>query len=398
MLACVTFTTYRGFIMQKSLLTSSILCSALALTACGGDSNNSSSVQPAPGSGIATATQVIIDATAGGSGVDANDPANKYTYFSFSTGAVVELADDEAQASNAWDIAFKRNGIIVNDQTSEAALVAEQADFYGTDGAAVKEIFVNATTDSEAQHFIDITAENITDAEFKADAAEPALGKEWYIYENHAISANTEKFFFIQNAESDNVSIFNVKAITTTGRSAESYTVQFFNNTAVSGEEYAFPAVDAGTEFVATFTDSISEICYDLDTQAQLDCASNEDSWDLRFDASFEIWLNGGIHGTGNAKTTAADSFAAISAMKTVVPSSLNGDSIGGGVFTDSVTKWWEYGINGGHNIWSNYRVYAVKTNEEHYKMRILSYYAPADSVAPTSGTSGVITVEYEKL
>lgn len=387
--------------MQKSLLTSSIICSALALTACGGDSNNSSSVQPAPspapGSGIATATQVIVDATAGGSGADANDPANKYTYFSFSTGAVVELADDEAQASNAWDIAFKRNGIIVNDQTSEAALVAEQADFYGTDGAAVKDVFVNATADSEAKHFIDITAENITDAEFKADAAEPALGKEWYIYENHAISANTEKFFLVQNAESDNVSIFNVKAITTTGRSAESYTVQFFNNTAVSGEEYAFPAVDAGTEFVATFTESISEICYDLDTQSTVDCISEESTWDLRFDASFEIWLNGGIYGAGSAKTTSADTFENISSMTTVSSHSLSSDKMGG-TFTDGASTWWAYGINGGHNIWSNYRVYAVKANEEQYKMRILSYYAPADSVAPVSGTSGVITVEYEKL
>jgi len=386
--------------MNNQLLSSAILTASLALTACGGDSdnNNSANDQGPSDGGIATATQLIIDASAGGSGAPDSDPANKFSYFNFATGAVVEIQDSEAEVSNAWDIAFKRNNIIVNANTAKAALVAIQDDFYDDAGKAVKATFVNATAASEAQAFIDITAAGISEVEFKADAAKPALGSDWYIYnsQNHSVSANTDNFFLLQNAEQDNVSIFNVKEIATaaSGHSAASYTVEFFNNDASQGADFSFPQV--GIEFVADFT-SKNEICYDLDTQAELDCASNEGTWDVRFDASFEIWLNGGIYGNGAAATTPAASFVDINAKTEVLSYELTSDTMSG-TFTNSDTTWWAYGINGGHNIWSNFRVYAVDTADGQYKLRILSYYAPQTSTAPAPGTSGVITIEYEKL
>ncbi len=386
--------------MNKQILSSAILAASLALTACGGDSSSSNTTDeqgPSDG-GIPTATQLVIDASAGGSGASDSDPENKFSYFNFASGTVVELQDSEAEASNAWDIAFKRNKIIVNANTAKAALVASQDDFYDEAGKAINTSFINATAASEAQSFIDITTEGISEVEFKADAAKPALGSDWYIYnpQNHSVSANTDNFFLLQNAEQDNVSIFTVKNITTatSGRAAASYTVELFNNEASQGEDFIFP--QAGIEFVADFT-SKNQICYDLDTQAELDCASNEGTWDVRFDASFEIWLNGGIHGNGAAATTAAASFADISAKTEVLSYELARDTMSG-TFTDSDSTWWAYGINGGHNIWSNFRVYAVDTADGQYKLRILSYYAPQTSTTPAPGTSGVITVEFEKL
>ena len=111
----------------------------------------------------------------------------------------------------------------------------------------------------------------------------------------------------------------------------------------------------------------------------------------------FQIWLNGGIHGTGNAKTTAPDSLETVSAKTSVSPYELLTDTMTG-IFTDSATKWSAYGINSEHKMWSNYRVYAVETNGQQYKLRILSYYAPIGSTDPVAGTSGVITFEYEQL
>lgn len=386
--------------MNKNLLSSAILAGSLALTACGGDSDNSNTeIDKSPDAGgIATAIQLTIDASAGGSGAPITDPANKFSYFSFATGAVVELQDSEAEASNAWDIAFKRNKIIVNSNSAKAALIANQDEFYDEVGKAVPASFINATADSEAQEFIDVNAEGITGAVFKADTPKPALGSDWYNYNRttHAISANVDNFYLLQNAEQDNVSIFNVKDIATapSGRSAASYTVQFFNNEAATGEDFSFPVT--GIEFIADFSSDTS-ICYDLDTQAQLDCVSNEDVWDVRFDSSFDIWLNGGIHGNGGAATTVPASFADTSAKTEVLSYELASDTMSG-TFTDSASIWWAYGVNGGHNIWSNFRVYAVESNDEHYKMRILSYYAPQSSTDPAPGTSGVITIEYEKL
>ncbi|MBL4797743.1 MAG: HmuY family protein [Oleispira sp.] len=388
--------------MSNSPLSIAVLASAMALTACGGSSSNSSSGDQAPGrgdGGIATATQFTIDASAGGSGAGKDDPKNKFSYFSFTTGAVVALEDSEAETSNAWDIAFKRNKIIVNPNNAKAALVAEQTDFYNADGSPVKATFLAATADSEAAEFIGVTAEGIVDVELKADAAKPALDSTWYNYDfaSHVISANTDNHWLIENAENDDVSIFHVTDITTAGRSAASYTVEFFNNTAASGETFVFPASDAGTEFVVDFSDS-SEVCFDIALNSNVDCASEIATWDLRFDSSFNIWLNGGIHGTGNASaTTNPDTFEKISAITEVEPYSMSKDTMSG-TFTDMETTWWGYGIDGGHNLWSNYRVYAVDADSVQYKLRVLSYYAPLDSTVPAAGTSGVVTFEYEQL
>jgi hypothetical protein len=389
---------------SKSPLSIAVIASAMALTACGGSSSKSSTSDQAPDSGdnnggIATATQFTIEASAGGSGAGKDDPKNKFSYFSFATGAEVELLDSEAEASNAWDIAFKRNKIIVNTNNSKAALVVDQADFYNADGSPVKATFLAATADSEASKFVAITAEGIADAELKADEAKPALGSAWYNYDfaTHAISANSDNYWLIQNAEETDVSIFHVTDITTAGRSAASYTVEFFNNTAASGEVFTFPAADVGAEFVADFSTK-SEVCYDIDLSSEVDCASNMDTWDLRFDSSFNIWLNGGIHGTGNASaTTNPDTFAEISKTTEVISFAMSKDTVSG-TFTDAETTWWGYGIDGGHNLWSNYRVYAVDTDSVQYKLRVLSYYAPQGSTAPAAGTSGVVTFEYEKL
>mgnify|MGYP000132332532 CR=1 FL=1 len=54
-----------------------------------------------------------LDATAGGVSADADDPANRWTYFSFETGEV-ELSDEEALTSEAWDLGFKRFNIKSN--------------------------------------------------------------------------------------------------------------------------------------------------------------------------------------------------------------------------------------------------------------------------------------------
>jgi len=390
--------------MSKSPLTIAVMASAMALTACGGSSSNSSTGDQAPGAGdenggISTATQFTIDASAGGSGAGKDDPENKFSYFSFATGAEVELLDSEAEGSNTWDIAFKRNAIIVNPNNSKAALVADQADFYNADGSPVKATFLVATADSEAAEFVAITAEGIADVELKADEAKPALGSAWYNYDfaTHVISANTDNHWLIQNAEKTDVSIFHVTDITTAGRSAASYTVELFNNTAASGDTFVFPTSDSGTEFIVDFSSS-SEVCFDIALNSNVDCASEIATWDLRFDSSFNIWLNGGIHGTGSASaTTNPDTFAVIAATTEVVSYAMSKDTMSG-TFTDQETTWWGYGIDDSHNLWSNYRVYAVDADSTQYKLRVLSYYAPQGSTAPAAGTSGVVTFEYEKL
>ena len=63
---------------------------------------------------------VDLDATAGGVSADADDPANRWTYFSFDAGEV-ELSDEEALTSTDWDLGFKRFNIKSNSGPSGPA-------------------------------------------------------------------------------------------------------------------------------------------------------------------------------------------------------------------------------------------------------------------------------------
>ena len=397
--------------MQKSLLSTLIISLSIGLTACGGSSSSSSAATPdgggvTPGDGASNpgdgngsnATQVVVDASAGGSGASADNPDNKRSYFSFASGAVVELSDEEAEASNAWDIAFKRTKITLNSNNNavaaEAALVAAQTDFYNGEDA-IKDVFLAATAASEVSHFNAVTSDNLGDTKFVKDGDKAALGTDWYSYniDTHVISANADNSWIVRTAESDGEAIFNITAITTAGRAAASYTAQFYINQADNGEDFDFPAV--ATEFVADFSGDKAEVCYDINTQSELDCASNEDAWDVRFTPDFNIWVNGGVHGTGDAGALGPMTHDEADTLTSAAHYSKDSS---GGTFTDSDTQWYAYNLNGAHKLWPNYRVYVVKTNAGQYKLRVLSYYAPVDSTEPAAGTSGVITFEYEKL
>ncbi|MCP4804056.1 MAG: hypothetical protein GY884_01790, partial [Proteobacteria bacterium] len=54
-----------------------------------------------------------VDATAGGLGADASDPTNRWAYYRFGDGEL-DLSDEEALDSDAWDLGFKRFNIKSN--------------------------------------------------------------------------------------------------------------------------------------------------------------------------------------------------------------------------------------------------------------------------------------------
>lgn len=153
---------------------------------------------------------------------------------------------------------------------------------------------------------------------------------------------------------------------------------------------------DLAVEFVADFSEKDS-VCYDVDSQSEVDCQSNEDSWDVRFEKNgFNIWLNGGIFGEGDG--------GAFGPRELSVMQEYNGGADVPGYFKDQVSgvfldnSWYAYSLNGQHKLWPNYRVYVVESNAKHYKLRLNSFYAPQDSSDAAPGTSGVISFEYEEI
>jgi len=115
-----------------------------------------------------------VDATAGGLGAATDDPANKWTYFSFDDG-VVELTDEESLTSDAWDLGFKRFNIKSNSGPSGDAGVVT-LDFDIARGEEAADV-LGFTREGEAPRFdarLDDWATEGSDA-FEEDTIRPVL-------------------------------------------------------------------------------------------------------------------------------------------------------------------------------------------------------------------------------
>lgn len=173
-----------------------------------------------------------LDASAGGFGATDDDPANKFTYYKLSTNAIVELSDKEALTSSAWDIAFKRNDIKFNSQV-KAALAFAQDDFYDAEGEGIADQFTNANADSELDHFTAVDQASLAELTLENNKETTAISgyNGWYNYNptTHAVTANAENHWIVRSANGSDHAIFNVSDLTTAGRNAASYTVNFYH-------------------------------------------------------------------------------------------------------------------------------------------------------------------------
>ena len=137
--------------MKASLRKLSLMLPIIGLVACGGGSDK-----------VATNLETNDDGQSGlvngglsSLQIDATD-YDTYRYFSFDTGTVLDISDEQAQSSVAWHLAFRRDSIKLNGGASgvggvAGALVAAQDDFY-IDAEADVNVFLNATFESEVEH------------------------------------------------------------------------------------------------------------------------------------------------------------------------------------------------------------------------------------------------------
>ena len=128
---------------------------------------------PTDGSALDIFTE-DIDATAGGLGADAEDPDNRWAYFSFDDG-VIDLTDAEALDDDRWDIGFKRFNVKSNSGPSgPGGLVT--ADFDLDRGETAEQV-LDFTPDSQLPH-LEARASDWAiggDAVFEEDAIRPVL-------------------------------------------------------------------------------------------------------------------------------------------------------------------------------------------------------------------------------
>ncbi len=377
---------------------SSIALTVGTLSACGGSADNSI---PDPQTSD-TDNAITINATAGGRGASANDPANKYTYFNLTTNAVVELTDAEAETSSDWHIGFKRTNFKLNSGVSgpanvKGAVADAQNEFYDNNGDPNNSVFLNANAASALVAFDAVT--DTDGLSFVEDRNIPYIkgdgsSEGWWLYAGpptHAVSANPDRWWLIKSAAADSYAKFNVSNIVQASRDI---TLDLFIQGA---SESAFS--NTVTQWTAAIGAAGGSKCFDIDTVAEVDCTTADSDWDIKVEVagqSWNIWTNGGVSGSGNGG--AFGSFDATSIVNytsgTVTVSGTDirrmyGQDSAGGLFKDNT--WYAYSLEGNNKLWPNYRVYAIDTGADQYKLQILSFYDDA-------GVSGMIKIRYESL
>lgn len=372
------------------------------LTACGSDSNNDTPVVDSdagtkPEAQSDAMKEFQFDATAGGFSASADDPKNKYSYFNLDKGEVVELNDAEAESSTDWHIAFKRSKPKLNGGDSgsgnvTAALADAQEDYYDAKGEPNNSVFLNATAEQELPGFNAVTSTE--GLEFKSDRESPEIigdGGEnsWFSYDpqSHAISANPDAWNIVRGAAGDSYATLHVTNIV---QADSQITLEMF----IQGkDETAFNTTS--TTYTADLGAGGGAICFDFDTQSELDCRAAAADWDIQIEVSgrdWNIWTNGGLRGDGSKGgrfgTVGAETIGNYPDAASVPKFFVDAPS---GQLLDQNTRWYAYSLEGKHKIWPNYRVYVIDTGTTKYKLQVLRYYNDA-------AISGWITLRYAAL
>ena len=371
--------------MKISYLAS--LSLAILLSACGSSSDSADTSVETP---TTPTTPVVEQGTIVGPFSTGSTAEPVTVYFDLDTGEKLELTDEQAATDNHWDIAFNRTKVYLNrhtDNTVGMYFTDVNSDFYGETGAVIADKFVNATADTELDDYLAISLTDApADDAYSFDAEESIIGGKFYNYDmtTHVVSAADDAYFIVNS--DDAFTKFRVKSLSTSGRTMSSITIGYQHQSALDGAtEFA-----AEQDLVIDTANCTSDIYVDFDLGAVL---SAEDAWDITIPcvtvsdvtgASFEI------HIADDAKAL-VDSDNAYAGIDSEAVQYMGFVSDQTQVLAFDSAPWYQYGLNGGHLLWSQYGVYLLKTANASYKLQITSYYDDA-------GTSGNYSFRFDEL
>jgi len=355
---------------NKSLLLTTLLTS-LTLTACG-SSDSSDPVIETPDIPVVEVPEetVIYGPLSTGS---VSEPS--FAYFDLETMTQLTLTEEEAQTNTQWDIAFKRSDIYLSNVNSDTPVSVYKtdinSDFFADDGSAIADTFINATPESELADFESVMLEDVPDDSemFTADQTNKALDG-FYAYDSdtHIVSADDTHAFIV---DSDGTyTKFRSTSLVTEGFDLAEITLTYSNQT------------DVDTAFALVESDIVintGEACAAYDgiyvdfSLGQVVSAS--DAWDVslpcneeKTGAAFEINL-------ADDATAMQDFDNTYDAIDLEALRYYDFETNEYNVRAFDSLPWYQYGLNGGHTLWSQYGVYIIKTETANYKLQITSYY-----------------------
>lgn len=336
-------------------------------------------------------TQISVDATS----------HSEWAYLNLSQGTVVDETDP-------WHLALQRYHVILHPDV-EAALVAEQAEFYDGE-TTVESMFVNSTAVSERNHLLEATVP--ADEAFATATNEFAIANGlmdidaflFYDMTSHGVFANDDNLFVIR---SNTGSAYAKLVATQIIHPEKTYTDPDAYDQAVFQLEIAASGSDTFATPISWTVNTpggVGEGCFDLETQANVDCS--DAGWDIKYSNTGTgrgllnptLRLNSGISGSGSAGVAGpfevADSDQIIHPIQDVENDAFDLTphhyqyNVDGQSSVFSEYPWQAYGVQGGHNIWPNYRVYAVRDNTATFYVQFTNYYSD-------TATSGHVTLRY---
>ena len=353
------------------------------LSGCGGSGSdgNSQSQTPDPGA---------QEGTVHGPFSTGSTLAPNTVYFDFESGSVLELSDEQAATDSRWDIAFNRTKVSLNthaDNSVSMAISQVNSDFFDQDGKPVADKFINATAETELTDYLAIKNTDLpAEDAFNGDSQENIIGGKFYNYDmsTHVVTAAEQAYFIVSS--DDAFTKFRVKSLSTAGRTMSSITLGVQHQSALDGHT----SFGAEQELVVDTAACSADIYIDFDLVASL---SADDAWDIRLPCV----TVGGVSGTDFSIHIADDAKALQDTDNSI--DGIDSQALAFYGFQPDLTNqlafdaspWYQYGLNGGHLLWSQYGVYFIKTASAEYKFQITSYYDEA-------GTSGNYSFRFDKL
>lgn len=348
-------------------------------------SSSISSVAPSFSSASSQASMVNVGPLGTGTA-----SAAVYAYYDLDTGTRLTLTEAEAATNSDWDISFRRTKVYLNAKASvpvKAYATGNNADFFDSNKAPIKEKFINATPEAELVDFVAVLPAAIpAAASFTTDKEERVIGNKFYNYNmtTHVVSAADTKFFVVYS--DGNYSKIRAKSLTSVGRTMSTITLGIAFQDVARGDTTFMAEVERTIDAVACTGD----IYVDLDTQTQV---TANDPWDI----SFPCVTVGADTGASFELNIAADAAAIADAVPTYTGIDKSVHSFYGfqpnvsSVLFFDTNPWYQYNLEGTHLLYSQYQVYLIKTATATYKLQITSYYNE-------TGASGNYTFRYQAL
>jgi len=366
---------------SKSIkLTSIAIC--VLLTACGGSSSSKDiaiePITPEPTPDTTPAAPIQGEINGPYSTGSLSDPA--FVYFDLDENAIVELTAEQAETNTVWDIAFKRSGVYLNQHTDNAVkayATGNNSDFIDTEGKAVADSFIAANAETELDDYLVVKTSDIPTDEtmFVGDVTSNIIeGFYDYNSETHVVTAADTKYFITHSDSA--FTKFRATSITTLGRGIGQITLQ----TAYQGSadvEFAAEQEHIIDAALACSGD-VTNVYIDFDTNQEVTMV---DAWDINFPCTADKTAADFIINIADDAQAMHDFDNKYDALDPAAIPYYGLQENSYSVKAFDKTPWYQYGVNGGHLLWSQFDVYIIKTPTKTHKLQLTSYYN-ADGVS----------------